>query len=264
MSYYPDDKNEKKKIVMNIQRNYYGRLCTEMYEILHEKAPQDELNFYMSYARKGQHILEALCGSGRFLVPFLKKGFDIKGVDNSPEMLEKLRLKAPCADILLADIEQYHPDERFDYVFVSSGSISLFTDIQQCKRILKTIYDLLQGGGKFVFAVDTIANRCEDDTDYKTSVSVKTAENYDLLLKTKNQYDEHTHTLFSPGIYELYNCGQLLQREFMDFQTHLYEYGEMEEYLNEIGFTEVKTYSSFKKEIAINDLCEMFLFECNF
>ena len=124
---------------MDIQRNYYGRLCTEMYEILHEKAPQDELDFYLSYARKGQRILEALCGSGRFFVPFLKRRFDIKGVDNSPEMLEKLKLKAPCADVRLADIERYHPDERFDYVFISSGSVSLFTDMRQCKQVLKTI-----------------------------------------------------------------------------------------------------------------------------
>ncbi len=66
---------------MEIQRNYYGRLCTEMYEILHKDAPKDELAFYLSYARNGERILEALCGSGRFFVPFLNKGFDIKGVD---------------------------------------------------------------------------------------------------------------------------------------------------------------------------------------
>ena len=32
------------------QQNYYGSLCTEMYELLHKKAPEDELNFYLSYA----------------------------------------------------------------------------------------------------------------------------------------------------------------------------------------------------------------------
>lgn len=56
-------------------KNYYGSLCTEMYEILHESAPGDELNFYLSYAEKGMSILEPLCGSGRFLIPFLERGF---------------------------------------------------------------------------------------------------------------------------------------------------------------------------------------------
>ncbi len=80
-----------------LKQNYYGSLCTEMYEILHEQAPQDELNFYLSHAEKGKKILEPLCGSGRFLVPFLKRGFDISGMDLSGEMLAKLKQKAPDA-----------------------------------------------------------------------------------------------------------------------------------------------------------------------
>ena len=70
---------------MEIKKNYYGILCTEMYEILHEKAPRDELDFYLSYAEKGQKVLEPLCGSGRFLVPFMECGFDICGMDLSRE-----------------------------------------------------------------------------------------------------------------------------------------------------------------------------------
>ena len=31
---------------MELKKNYYGSLCTEMYEILHEKAPQDEFIFH--------------------------------------------------------------------------------------------------------------------------------------------------------------------------------------------------------------------------
>ena len=112
--------------------------------------------------------------------------------------------------------------------------------------------------GKFVFAVDTIANRCTDDNDYAIAVSVKTKENFELVLKSKNHYDEQSQTQLSPGIYEMYSDTKLIQSEFMDFQTHLYKYGEMEEYLKEVGFTQVKTYSSFDKEIAINDRCEMF------
>ena len=64
------------------------------------------------------------------------------------------------------------------------------------------------------------------------------------------------------GIYELYNGQKLLQSEKMDFQTHLYKLGEMEEMLDEIGFSAVKTYSSYQKQIASDNSCEMFLYEC--
>lgn len=244
------------------KQNYYGSLCTEMYEILHEQAPQDELDFYISYAEKGKNIFEPLCGSGRFLVPFMKRGFDICGMDLSGEMLDKLKQKAPDARVVQADILEYSPREQFGYIFISSGSVSLFTDINLCRQILEKLKKMLAPGGRFVFAVDTVAVKCPDDTDYKTAVSVKTKEGFELVLKTQNYYDEQSQTQFSPGIYELYDGARLLKSERMDFQTHLYRFGEMEACLRETGFTKIKTYSSFSKEIAVNDSCEMFLFEC--
>ncbi|MFR6056354.1 MAG: class I SAM-dependent DNA methyltransferase [Eubacteriales bacterium] len=234
-----------------------------MYEILHEKAPRDELNFYLSYAKKEDKILEALCGSGRFLIPFMEQGFDIFGIDLSVAMLNKLKQKAPNAKVFQADILEYSSKNRFDYIFISSGSVSLFTDINLCRKILGKIKEMLTPEGKFVFAVDTVADKCSDDNDYKISVTTKTKEGFDLILKNKNYYDEQSRTQFSPGIYELYNGTELLQSEYMDFQTHLYKFGEMERLLKEIGFTNVKTYSSFSKDAAADDNCEMFLFECS-
>lgn len=245
------------------KQNYYGSLCTEMYEILHETAPQDELEFYLSYAQKGQKILEPLCGSGRFLVPFMERGFSISGIDLSEEMLGKLREKVPDAKVVCADLAEYSTKERFDYIFISSSSVSLFTRMDLLERILKNLKDLLAPKGKLVFSVDTVANRCPDDREFKRSACVKTKEGFDLVLKTKNYYEVQSQTQFSPGIYELYHGTQLLQSEPMDFQTHLYEFGEMEQYLRKLDFTTVITYSSFQKEIAVNSECELFLFECS-
>lgn len=166
---------------MHIRKNYYGRLCTEMYEILHQEAPHDELEFYLSYAKKGMKILEPLCGSGRFLLPFMGRGWDISGIDLSEEMLKKLKQKAPHAKVLQGDIIEYTSPVLFDYIFISSGSISLFTDIRLCKIILSRLKELLAQKGKLFFAVDTVAQRCPDDIDYKTSISVTTEEGYSLF-----------------------------------------------------------------------------------
>ena len=247
-----------------IRKNYYGSLCTELYEILHKEAPADELRFYFSYAEKGMKILEPLCGSGRFLVPFLKEGYDICGMDLSGEMLEKLKQKAPDARVIHADLMEYATPEKFDYIFIPSGSLSLFTDISVLKNILRKIRGLLKRGGKFVFAVDTVASRCPDHADYKTAVSVRTREGFDLVLKSKDFYDEANRTQFSPAIYALYDGTNLLQSEEMDFQTHLYELGEMEQYLQETGWTRIAAYSSFDKQIAVDYQIEMLLYECSY
>ena len=245
-------------------KNYYGSLCTEMYEILHKEAPQDELEFYLSYAEKGMSIFEPLCGSGRFLVPFLERGYDICGMDLSTEMLAKLKEKAPDARVVQGDVLEYEPEKKFDYIFISSGSVSLFTDMQLCRKSLLKMKRLLRKGGKFVFAVDTVEDRCPDDAEYRTSVSVKTKDGFTLILKGKNYYDETTHTQYAPSIYELYDGTTLLQQERMDFQTHLYELGEIEPYLKDIGFSQVHVYSSYDKVIAENNGTDMFLYECSF
>lgn len=63
----------------------------------------------------------------------------------------------------------------------------------------------------------------------------------------ENHYDEKSQTQFSPSIYELYHGAELLQSETMDFQTHLYRYGEMDQYLRGCGF---------KKHIRLFQLSE--------
>lgn len=97
----------------------------------------------------------------------------------------------------------------------------------------------------------------------KVCATVKTKEGYELILKMKNHYDENSQTQFSPSVYELYNGEELLKSENVDFQTHLYLYGEMEEYLKKCGFKSIVTYSNYQKELAINNECEMFIYECS-
>ena len=193
----------------------------------------------------------------------MERGLDICGIDLSSEMLAKLKEKAPNANVIKEDILEYDSEEKFDYIFISSGSVSLFTDMEMCRKILQKMKGLLKKDGRFVFAVDTVADKCPDDSDYHTSISVKTKEGFDFVLKAKNFYDEKTHTQFSPSIYELYDGMELLQKEEMDFQTHLYELGEMELYLKDIGFKKINVYSSYDKVIAENNQTEMFLYECS-
>ncbi len=242
--------------------NDYGSLCAEMYEHLHENAPVDELGFYRSYAEKGKRILEALCGSGRFLIPLLDAGYDIEGIDSSFPMLAKLKAKRPNAQTTCSDIASFETREKFDYVFITSGSVSLFTDDESLKSALATVRNVLRPRGLFVFAVDTTANAEPDDEDYRITAEAPIDDSRTLILKTKNRFDAQTRTQFSPGIYELFENGELVETEHMDFQTHLYSFGEIDGTLDEAGFKVNAVYSSFKKDPATGDGDEMLLYEC--
>lgn len=247
----------------DINKNYYNTLCSQMYDILHNEAPEDELNFYLSYADKNQNILEPMCGNGRFMIPFIQKGYNIYGIDLSSQMLNKLKEKVPDAQVSCIDILNFMPNTLYDYIFIPSGSISLFTDIDLCLAVLKKIKSMLSANGKFVFAVDTIAARQIDNDDYTITTSVKTEQDCELILKNKSYYDEKSQTQYLPSIYELHQNATILQTEYMDFQIHLYKSGEMEKYLRETGFKNIFTFSSFNKDISAGNNSEMFIFECS-
>lgn len=95
--------------------------------------------------------------------------------------------------------------------FITSGLVSLFTNEEELKTILTKTHNLLSEDGVFVFAVDTIKSKLEDDIDYKEFVSVKTHEGYKLILKSKNRFDIETSIQYSPSIYKLYDGNRLLQ-----------------------------------------------------
>jgi SAM-dependent methyltransferase len=50
-----------------------------------------EIDFFRPFVEAGQPALDAACGTGRLLVPYLKAGLDVDGSDISPDMLARVR-----------------------------------------------------------------------------------------------------------------------------------------------------------------------------
>lgn len=244
-------------------KNYYGKLCAETYEVLHAEAPEDELAFYLSYAHAGDKILEPMCGSGRFLIPFMERGFDITGIDLSEEMLSALYRKTPQAHAFKGDILEFSSDVLYDYIFISSGSFSLFTDEGAADRVLVKLRSLLAPGGKMVIAAESMAGACNGDGSYRLVSAIPFDDGGELRFSSMDRYDAKTQTQYSPGRYELYRDGEPVESEWMDFQIRLYRFGELEQRLERAGFASVTTYRSFDREPAKGDMDEMFLYECS-
>ena len=50
-----------------------------------------EIDWFRPFVEAGQPALDAACGTGRLLVPYLQAGLDVDGSDISPDMLERVR-----------------------------------------------------------------------------------------------------------------------------------------------------------------------------
>jgi SAM-dependent methyltransferase len=53
-----------------------------------------EIDYFRPFVEAGQPALDAGCGTGRLLIPYLHAGLDVDGADVSPDMLDRCRERA--------------------------------------------------------------------------------------------------------------------------------------------------------------------------
>lgn len=139
----------------------YLSLCTEVYDLSKPNPPEDAYAFYRDYAmRANGPILELMCGTGRFLLPLLAEGFNVHGFDASSHMLKVLHAKAKTknldATVWKGFVEDLKRPEKYNLIFIPSGSFCLIIDPLQVEKSLKAIYDHLADGGIFLFEAQTL------------------------------------------------------------------------------------------------------------
>ncbi len=104
----------------------------------------------------GMKILDAGCGGGRNLNYFLQSGFDVYGVDQSPESIAYMRQLAqhfaphlPPENFQRAAVEEgVFADDFFDAV-LSSAVLHFAADEAQFRDMLNAMWRQLKPGGLF-------------------------------------------------------------------------------------------------------------------
>jgi SAM-dependent methyltransferase len=125
----------------------------------------DDLPLYLNLARRqGPRVLEVACGSGRVLVPLVRAGFGVTGIDASPHMLaltrEKLDAEGLDADLLQADMRSFRLERTdFDLAVVAVKSLCYLTEVEDQLECLRAIHKHLRPGG--VLAMDLMNPRLE-------------------------------------------------------------------------------------------------------
>lgn len=104
----------------------------------------------------GMAVLDAGCGGGRNLVWFLRGGYEVFGVDESPGAVEQVRRLAaalaphlPPESFQVADLADLpFPDARFDAV-LCSAVLHFARDEAHFDRMLSELWRVLRPGGLF-------------------------------------------------------------------------------------------------------------------
>ncbi|MBN2500585.1 MAG: class I SAM-dependent methyltransferase [Anaerolineales bacterium] len=124
----------------------------------HHQHYTEDLPFWRELAaRQGDPILELGCGTGRVLLPLVKAGHTVFGVDNDAAMLAFLSARlAPeqtnHALMLLADMDDFQLAERFPLVLLPCNTYSVLT-AEVRGRVLNIVAQLLAPGGMFAVSM---------------------------------------------------------------------------------------------------------------
>lgn len=100
-----------------------------------------------------EKVLDLACGFGRHALEFARRGYDVTGVDITPEYVtyanERAKKEKLQAAFICADIREVKFPQSFDVVLnMADGAIGYLENDEENKKIFRVVADALKKGGK--------------------------------------------------------------------------------------------------------------------
>ena len=241
-----------------IRRAEYGALLTEAYDLDKPEAPPEELAYYLRHIRAcGEPVLEAMCGSGRFLSPLLEAGIDIDGVDASPHMLASCA--ASCAERGLAArlyeqlLHELDLPRRYRLIFAGGASFGLIVDDAEVDESLRRLHGHLLPGGRLLVEIETpryVEERTgRRDTSRPPVRRWSRPDGAEIILRSSGSYDPATRIVTGAGSYELRVSGKRVAEESNEWVCRFWDPDDFAARLSAAGFVDVRATKAFSDEL---------------
>ncbi|WP_066186557.1 class I SAM-dependent DNA methyltransferase [Gracilibacillus timonensis] len=221
----------------------YGELSTKLYE--HTKpighSIDGDIEYYEQKLTNRQGpILEAGVGTGRMLIPFLKKGIAIDGVDLSFDMLDQCKKNMQThqvdTNLYQQDLMQLSLPKTYDTIIMPTGSFCLLPK-HHIDVLLQNIYQSLAKGGQFIFDILFPANFKANETAINRYTLTKDSGIlFTSVSKEMNWIEQQVSYIHK---YELLHQGTIQQTEISHFTLFWYGLNELNMLLKNAGFSRV-------------------------
>jgi SAM-dependent methyltransferase len=129
-------------------RTWHYGLVAEWWARFNLEGP--EIDYFGRFVARGQPALDAGCGAGRLLLPWLRAGYDVDGCDVSPDMIEQCRAAAAregfAPTLLVQPLHELDPPRRYRTI-VACGVFGLGSTRGQDQEALQQLRRYLEPGG---------------------------------------------------------------------------------------------------------------------
>ncbi len=199
-----------------------------------EYLPQIEfLNKMIQKHKKtlGKDLLDVGCGAGHDHI-FLKKEYNIVGLDKYERMLEYARRRNPEVAYIAGDMCTFKLHKKFDIV-TAMDMIMYNLSYSDLEKTLKNFYDHLKIGGVLLFFLEEVKRTFEQNR-----VLVKQHKRGKTeIVVIENDYDQDENdTEYECTLIFLIRKNGGLQIEVDKHQMGLFELDQLMEILNKLNF----------------------------
>jgi SAM-dependent methyltransferase len=130
-------------------------------------APPDVLAYFSNAIRRfGEPALDLGCGTGRILIPLLREGFDVDGIDVSPDMIAEAEAEADRqglkTTLKVQPLHELEADRRYRTAFMC-GVFGLGGRRDRDREALRRIHGLLEPDGALLIAEHEFPYAVEDE-----------------------------------------------------------------------------------------------------
>lgn len=242
----------------------YLNLCTQVYDLSKPAPPIESYNFYRDYALEAHGpILEPMCGTGRFLLPFIEEGLNVHGFDASDFMLEALHSKAQAKNlqprVWKNFVNELNRQEQYALIFIPCGSFGLIIDTEEVKKALKLFYNHLTPNGILLFEAET-SKAVPPLNRWRGSLWSKSDGKMILCNQLATLKDNICHSV---GKYELVDSHHIIQTEVEVLKVRIYDDSqELTNMLKEVGFKNIRIIKAFDRTKNPDGNDEAVVYEC--
>lgn len=219
---------------------------------LYAQATFDIPFFLQETTKSPGEVLELMAGTGRVSLPLIRAGVQLTCVDNSPEMLARLRQKLAqehlSAHVYDMDVRHLALNKQFNLIILPFHSFAELTSLADRQQVLVSIYEHLAPSGRFICTLHNPTQRLRSvdgqlrligsysDDEHKTK----------LLFWSLSTYDEATHLVHASQFYEQYDRNGLLrEKRLLQITFVLLQREEFETLATTIGFKVLALYGDY-------------------
>ena len=143
---------------MNKSKNWFANwFDSPHYHILYKNRDYKEAEYFLKKLtdylkpKSTDKILDLACGAGRHSIFLNKLGFNVTGVDLSPNSIEAAKkFENDKLNFAVHDMREVYLESGFNYVFNMFTSFGYFESNEENLKMLRSVEATLKPGGTFV------------------------------------------------------------------------------------------------------------------